>query len=346
MSPKYTLNSSFKRFSQRNNIFGRLNWDKSFDEYDVSMYSRIPSILSQNAPGYDRIDFAMALSSWAVYNYFNGAFSWKKLGDTQSVMAEPTLPRYEIKKGNIGSFTTKMKAAVKASGASLVGIAPYDARWTYTRDRQNNPIELPSKMTSVIALAVEMDPLGLGTSPTLISNHATGIGYSRMAFLVSIVAELIRNLGYGAIPCGNDTALSIPIAIDAGLGQLGRNGLLVTREFGSRVRLCKVLTDMPLEHDKPIDFGVTDYCRRCKECAEACEAEAISFDDEPSFRTTCISNNQGILRWAVDVEKCYRFWIENGGDCSTCIVVCPFNLQTGGKRDVRPEEFWEHAEKK
>ncbi|MFX0090099.1 MAG: reductive dehalogenase [Candidatus Hodarchaeota archaeon] len=323
-----------------------MSWDKSFSAYDVSMYSRIPLILSQNKSGYDRIDFALALSSWTVYDYFDGAFSWKKLKDSQSVMAEPKLARFEVKEENIESVTKRVKSAIKASGASLVGIAPFDSRWIYTHDRKSNPIKIPEGITSVITLAIEMDPLGLGTSPALISNHATGIGYSKMAFLVSILAEFIRNLGYGAIPCGNDTALSIPIAIDAGLGQLGRNGLLVTQEFGSRVRLCKVFTDMPLKHDAPIDFGLTDYCRSCRECAKACEAEAISFDNNPSFDITSPSNNQGILRWAVDVEKCYEFWIENGGDCSTCITVCPFNLQAGGKKDIPPEEFWEKAKEK
>ncbi|MFX0097014.1 MAG: reductive dehalogenase [Candidatus Hodarchaeota archaeon] len=310
------------------------------------MYSQIPRILSQKKPGYDRIDFAMALSSWTVYDYFMGAFSWEKLKDPQSVMAQPKLARFEIMEENIKTVTKRIKTILRASGASLVGIAPFDSRWIYTHDRQNNPIRIPEGITSVIAMAVEMDPLGLGTSPTLISNYATGIGYSKMAFLISILAEFIRNLGYGAIPSGNDTALSIPIAIDAGLGQLGRNGLLVTKEYGSRVRLCKVFTDMPLEHDEPIDFGLTEYCCRCKECAEACEVEAISFRDRPSFDITCPSNNQGILRWAVDVEKCYHFWIENGGDCSTCITVCPFNLQTGGKKDVPPQEFWEKAKEK
>ena len=75
--------------------------------------------------------------------------------------------------------------------------------------------------------------------------------------IFSILAEFIRILGYKAIPMGNDTSLSIPLAIDAGLGELGRHGLLITPEYGPCVRLCKVFTDLPLEPDKPIQFGVT-----------------------------------------------------------------------------------------
>jgi reductive dehalogenase len=145
-----------------------------------------------------------------------------------------------------------------------------------------------------------------------------------MAFLVSCIAEFIRNLGYKAIPMGNDTALSIPLAIDAGLGELGRNGLLITPEYGPCIRICKVFTDLELKTDKPITFGVTDFCKNCKKCVEACEADAIQTEDEPSFKTVCPSNRQGVLRWAVNQDKCYKFWVENGGECSNCIAACPF----------------------
>jgi reductive dehalogenase len=199
---------------------------------------------------------------------------------------------------------------------------------------------VPDWVKTVIAMAIEMDPLGLGTSPTMIAGHANGLGYSKMAFLVSSLAEFIRELGYQAISSGNDTGLSIPIAISAGLGQLGRNGLLISKELGPRVRLCKVYTNLPLLTDEPVDFGVTDYCRKCRKCAEACEVDAISFEQEPSFKTVSPSNNVGIYRWAVNHDKCYEYWVENGMECSTCITVCPFNLRTGGKKDITPKEYW------
>ena len=139
-----------------------------------------------------------------------------------------------------------------------------------------------------------------------------------MAFAIACLAEFIRNLGYQAISMGNDTALSIPLAIDAGLGELGRNGLLVAPEYGPCVRLCKVFTDLPLAPDGPAPFGVTETCKTCRKCAEACEVEAISSDREPSYRTVSPSNNRGIKRWAVDPDRCYTFWVENGACCSTC----------------------------
>ena len=149
-----------------------------------------------------------------------------------------------------------------------------------------------------------------------------------MAFILSGVGESIRNLGFEALQCGNDTALSIPLAIDVGLGELGRNGLLITPQYGPRVRLCKIFTDIPMEVDKPIEFGVKRFCKTCKLCAENCEANAISTEDEPTFEVACRSNNPGTLKWHVNCERCYLYWCENGIDCSTCIKVCPYNVAT------------------
>ena len=187
-----------------------------------------------------------------------------------------------------------------------------------------NPIQIPPEYEWAIVMAIRMDASAIRTSPAFPAATAVGIGYSRMAFTIACLAEFIRNLGYKAIPMGNDTALSIPLAIDAGLGELGRNGLLITPEYGPCVRLCKVLTDLPLKPDKPIEFGAAEFCRQCRRCAEACEVGAIQLAPEPSFDVVCRSNNHGILRWAVNHDKCYSFWVQNGADCSTCIAVCPF----------------------
>jgi len=67
-----------------------------------------------------------------------------------------------------------------------------------------------------------------------------------------------------------------------------------------------------------------DLGKICKKCVEACKADAIQTTEKPSFDIVCPSNNSGILRWAVNHDKCYKFWIENGGECSNCIVACPF----------------------
>src|SRR4030042_760644 len=182
----------------------------------------------------------------------------------------------------------------RPGGPSLMG-----DRWY--RDRY--PVEAAGEETAGGSGAGEMTERAIATSPELPAAAATGIGYSRLAFTASTLAAFIRNLGYTAVPAGNATGLSVPLAVDAGLGELGRNGLLITPRYGPRVRLCKVYTDLPLEPDRPVDFGVRAFCRTCKRCAEACEAEAISSADEPSYGPACRSSSVGALQWSEDAAE-------------------------------------------
>ena len=183
---------------------------------------------------------------------------------------------------------------------------------------------IPRKMKWVVAIAIPMDIDLLSRTPTPLGDAATAMGYSHSAFVVSTLAEFIRGLGYEAIPCVNDTAQSIPFAVDAGLGELSRLNKLVTPEFGPAVRLCKVITDMPMAYDKPIDFGLVQFCKGCKKCAEACPSRALSFDDEPSFKTRGPWNNPGHKAWFEDSYKCYEYWQKSGSACGVCFASCPY----------------------
>ncbi len=335
-SPHVIDPSKLRRFSSKNTIFERVIWDTLWEGYKWMYDEKVLNIVEEGKPGYSRVDFALAYASWVVHDAFEGGFSRMKIN------------RYRVPVATIGVDWTKtkymvddphkmsafVKRAARIFGASLTGICKLNRDWLYAEPN------VPEKFGSVIVMAVEMDSDGIATSPTALAAAATGVGYSKMAFILACLGEFIRNLGYEAIQCGNDTALSIPLAVDAGLGELGRNGLLITPRYGPRVRLCKIFTDLPLEPDKPIEFGVKEFCRECKLCAKNCRAKAISVDDEPSFNIACHSNNPGTLKWYVNTELCYLFWCENGIDCSTCISVCPYNIASSRKAHVTAKDFW------
>ena len=122
----------------------------------------------------------------------------------------------------------------------------------------------------------------------------------------------------------NDTSLAIPYAIKAGLGEYGRHGLLITPKYGPRIRLGKVYTNLPLAHDRPIRFGVKEFCEICRRCTKGCPVKAIP-DGPPSKDTYNQSNILGVKKWSVDGEKCFGFWAAQNSDCSICIRVCPYN---------------------
>jgi hypothetical protein len=323
-APPYVVDSeTLRRFDARQTVFGRVGWDEAASFFGHALDENVAQVITRREAGYTRIDYARAVAAWTVADHFAGAYSWEKLGGPVRALVNcgphgVTSP---------AEMSREIKETARTYGADLVGITRLDWRWVYSSERDGRPVEIPSSYEHAIVMGVAMDPVAIKSSPSFVAATAVGVGYSRMAFCIACLAEFIRNLGYGAIPMGNETALSIPLAIDAGLGELGRNGLLVTPEFGSCVRLCKVFTDLPLAPDSPVASGVGETCRRCRKCADACEVGAISSDPEPSFGTVCPSNNPGILRWAVDHDKCYGFWIENGQDCSTCIAACPYTAR-------------------
>lgn len=334
----YTVDEEqYQQFDQRNIIFSRVVSDPACPCYGHTIEEKIEDIIKEGKPGYTRVDVALYEAAWTVYNTYAGAFAWDRLRPEGETPELDRLPKYEVV--DLVTMTSQIKRAAQLYGASLVGITKLDKRWVYSHDREGNPITIPDQCNYAVVMGIEMEPLGIGTTPALTSSAVVGTVYSKMAFTIALLGEFIRNLGYNAIQMGNDTALSIPLAVDAGLGELGRHGLLITPQYGSRIRICKVFTDLPLICDEPIAFGVHQFCKTCKKCAEECETEAISSADEPTFEPVCMSNNPGVLKWPVDAEKCYAFWCENGGDCATCIAVCPYTTRTGVKKTT-PEEFW------
>ncbi len=238
-----------------------------------------------------------------------------------------------------------VKKAAKLYGADLVGIAPFDERWLYQTEvympldfqsgetiqelmNIKRPVNLGFTPKSVVVLAYEMDYEAYKTQPSGIGEAATSVGYSRMAENSIKVKSFLKALGYQAHHAGNDTGLSVPVAIQAGLGEGSRMGLLITKKYGPRIRLAKVYTDLELEYDKPISFGVKEFCEICQKCSDACPSGCLSKVAKTSSTENIPHNNSnmiGVDKWFNDAEKCFAFWAENGSECGLCISVCPYN---------------------
>jgi len=311
----------------------KLLWD---DEKLSQLFERT------GGKGWSQLDYAFENAGWAVdhfgarlseggvsghYKHFvdgamkEGLFSWNR-------PKWPTVYQF----ANPKEATRVVKKASLFLGADVVGIAPYDERWVWEKrfnlyDGTHEENWLPFEPQSVIVFGFEMDYEAYRTTPSAIGDAAAGICYTKMAATGHCVAEFIRKLGYNAIPCGNDTASSTPLGIQAGLGEGSRMGPLISPVYGPRIRLSKVFTDLQLVPDKPVTFGVEEFCKICKKCANACPSRAISFDDEPSFSVQSCVSNPGIKKWYLKADKCVQFWGEIGTDCGHCITVCPYNKQ-------------------
>jgi epoxyqueuosine reductase len=323
-----------ERYDQKNEMFKRPRWDPSV-EYCAKFYGVF--MPREDKPGYTLLDLAFKNAAWwlelgfakGVLGGKEGLFAWdaKQWGETKP----PT--GLKLKVDDPVKMAKVVKKVARYFGASLVGICELDRRWVYSysyhmQTKEHAPVEIPEECKYAIATAVEMDYEAMRTSPALTQGAATGLGYSEEAFTAGLLAQFIRALGYQGIPQGNDTSCSIPVAIDAGLGELSRSGQLITPEFGPRVRVSKVFTDMPLVSDNPIEFGVWEFCRKCEKCAIHCPSQAIIYG-EPTEEIHNISNRKGLLRWPINAEKCFAFWAAQGGSCANCIRVCPFNKPPG-----------------
>ncbi len=329
-------------FDQKNEMFKRPLWDPEMLDLGKKFY--FDRISPKDKPGYTLYDQALVNAAWRLEDDCAQGVRGGKMGlyawDWPGKFSFPRVRRgLKVRVSDPHLMSRNIKKAATFFGASLVGICQVDRRWLYsplyliTREGGKTvENDLPEDMKFAIVLAFEMDYKAMETAPAHPASATTGLGYSRMAFTAGLLAQYIRGLGYKAIPCGNDTACSIPLAIDAGLGELGRNGLLITPEYGPRVRLAKVFTNLPLVPDQPIAFGVWEFCKICGKCAEKCPSQSIMYED-PNPRPHNISNRKNVHAWHINAETCLAFWVANGTDCATCIRVCPFNKPWGIHHD-------------
>ncbi len=248
--------------------------------------------------------------------------SWRNVADG------PINPRKEPIPG-AARMAVIIKEVARFLGADLVGICELDQAYVYShtglridfaKGVAGEEIQLPHRYA--ISIVVEMDYKRMRYSPGWIDNAEVGLGYYNAAKVAVPLAAYIRELGYPARAHFfiNEWVLHVPIAVMAGLGELSRNGILITGPFGPRVRLATVTTDLPLAVDSPVNIGAVATCETCRKCAENCPSQAIPHGAREVVR--------GVEKWNVDPERCMRFWVANPqkwNDCTRCISVCPWS---------------------
>ena len=219
--------------------------------------------------------------------------------------------------------TATIKAEVLKMGADDVGIAKLNPMFVYSHvGRGPEPWGRPivNNHRYAIMFALEMDYNEVEQAPRLPITRETAKQYLRAGEISVALAKRIRERGYAArahIAGSNYQIMMPPVAHDAGLGELGRMGYLISPKYGARIRLGAVTTELPLLPDRPITFGVQDFCDQCLKCAINCPSKAIPVDGRRMVR--------GVEKWPLNVEKCLHYWRAIGTDCGLCMKVCPFS---------------------
>ncbi len=206
-------------------------------------------------------------------------------------------------------WTSLLNRFVEAGDCEMTGVARLQPEWVY--DDQST--DLPY----IVVLGVKHDYDELRHVPKLRGGKDVTRQYARAAEVAKKVASWLREQGYRAeAVTGPMTGkiLLIPPALECGFGELGKHGSLINPEFGSGFRLGAVLTDAPFALTPKREFGIDDFCSRCRVCENACPPFAIT----PEKQTV-----RGEKKWYVDFDKCIPFFAETSG-CAICLAVCPW----------------------
>jgi Pyruvate/2-oxoacid:ferredoxin oxidoreductase delta subunit len=235
------------------------------------------------------------------------------------------------------NWSEKLKQFALASGADVVGITPLVADDHLYEDYK----ELDAPWLIMFGRAMDHDvQKNMGDASTWRRSKAgsdTLAHYNAGTNLVFTVANWIREQGYEA--SGSSGPYASPVnmvraALDAGLGELGKHGSLINREIGANMRLSYVLTDLPLIADQQDEFGVDDFCSRCRVCEKGCPADAFAQEKQMV---------RGVERWYVDFDKCLPYFNDNFG-CGICVNICPWSTPNQQEKLIFKMARWKQKQ--
>jgi ferredoxin len=285
-------------------------------ENDVSFYSRVYPQETQNIEKAADREWVWTVYSeeMAEYRRYHDEVS-KPLIDAAAVSGnlQPTGtadPQLDV--------TAAIRDKARELGFGEVGFTQYDKRYTYIGKKRW------VKYPHAICLALEQDYVQTQSLPSMDAEYAHFGTYEMEGAFLLDLADYIRSLGYHAqIHSPNDnSAPYIPMFVNAGLGQLGANGQLLSPHFGSRARIAMITTDAPVTYDQPVDYGIHKFCQVCQVCVNRCPGRAI-VRDKVWWRGT--EKNKLIY------ERCRPVMARYDG-CAVCMKTCP--IQRFGMKEV------------
>ncbi len=208
-------------------------------------------------------------------------------------------------------FFTQLELFSKSQGIGLIGFAKLSQDLIFQ--------EYGVLYDNAIILAMEMDKDTVEKAPSQATLNMVFGTYDDLGIATNKVTEFLKEYGYAAQadhPLGG-LALFPPMAQKAGIGWVGKHGILITRDFGPRVRLAAVYTsikNLPFVDSNDHEW-IADYCKICGNCIKKCPSNAI-LESSIEHKSGRITN--------ITLHKCFEYFAQYYG-CSVCVKVCPFS---------------------
>lgn len=309
-----------KRYDERDTVFSRRTLKPGTDLFE-EYYKRNPDKTEPDIRWRDKPGLLKAGSKYYDPILFAAADSiFEKVDKLQSgIEGETVAQRIEV---NAREISETMKKMVLGWGAHSFGITELRDYHIYSiggRGDRYGQVFFKDHQYAIV-LTVEMDHSMMKSAPAAPTILESARQYLNAGTMAVQLAEFIRSLGYPARAHidANYKVICPLVAKDAGLGEIGRLGLLMTPKLGPRIRIAVVTTDIPLSTSKyQPDPTIIDFCRHCRKCALVCPGQSISYDSERKI--------DGVKRWQINSESCYTFWCIAGTDCGKCIIICPYS---------------------
>ena len=218
------------------------------------------------------------------------------------------------------ALSRNVKALAYFMGADAVGICQAPPSSFFTDDPQGKPYESKYKNAVVFLKRNDRATTMATNGQDMIVDATAQRTYLHLTMISEVVLSYIRMLGFGcdSSDLAHSKNQNPSLIIASGLAESSRMGIALNPFFGADFKSSAILTDMPLLPDKPIDFGLQEYCGRCGICAGQCPGGAISKGSKEVYN--------GYEKWVFDAEKCVVATanIENGSNCFVCIMMCPW----------------------
>jgi Pyruvate/2-oxoacid:ferredoxin oxidoreductase delta subunit len=204
--------------------------------------------------------------------------------------------------------TEAIRQKARELGYGEVGFTRNDRHYVY----QSRKPAMKAGLPNAICVALEQDYVKTQSIPSMAAEETHMGTYFNQGPLTMELTDFIRSLGYRVQVSGPTWHYGpmIPMFVEAGLGQLGANGQLLSPHFGSRARLQVIFTDANVTYDKPIDYGIHQFCQVC---VNRCPGRAL-MQEKVWYR--------GVEKNKLVFKRCRPVMARYLG-CGICMKVCP-----------------------